>query len=129
MKAYLDSTAVIDLLDSASVRHQQAIKTLEVQPRTWCTSDLVRLECLTRPMKQKDNEAERTVREVLSTMEMLPMSSLVFDTAAALRAEFGLRTPDALHLATAVINGCDEFWTNDEKLLKASANIQLRQFT
>ena len=39
------------------------------------------------------------------------------DEAAQLRADFNaLKTPDALHLATALPHNCDQFWTNDTRL-------------
>jgi predicted nucleic acid-binding protein len=51
------------------------------------------------------------------TVVVLPMESEVFRNAAKLRAYFGsLKTPDALHLATASHHNCDEFWTNDNRL-------------
>ncbi len=53
-------------------------------------------------------------------MVRLPMTSAVFDLAAELRAHHGLKTPDALHLATAVVGGCEEIWTNDRRLAKAT---------
>ncbi len=128
MKAYLDSSAVLDLLDPGSLRHEQAKRTLEIEPRTWCVSDLVRLECLIRPIRAKNREAETEVREVLGKMECLSITSSAYDGAANLRAEFGLRTPDAIHLATALTSECVEFWTNDEKLLRVSAGIVFRTF-
>ena len=36
--------------------------------------------------------------------------------AAELRAHHRLKTPDALHLATAQSHGCTEIWTNDNRL-------------
>jgi predicted nucleic acid-binding protein len=129
LNAYLDSSAVLDLLDPGSLRHEKAKRTLEKETRTWCVSDLVRLECLVRPLRVKNIEAETEVREILSKMECLPITSSAYDGAASLRAEFGLRTPDAIHLATALTNYCEEFWTNDEKLLRVSTGIVLRTFT
>ncbi|MDX2141680.1 MAG: type II toxin-antitoxin system VapC family toxin [Chloroflexota bacterium] len=38
--------------------------------------------------------------------------------AAELRARYGLRTPDALHLATAIETRCDAFLTNDHALTR-----------
>ena len=38
---------------------------------------------------------------------------IVFKDAARLRAETGLKTPDALHAATALRAGCALFITND----------------
>jgi uncharacterized protein len=48
---------------------------------------------------------------------VLPIEREVFRRAAQLRADFaGLKTPDAIHLATALHYGSDEFWTNDNRL-------------
>ena len=38
-----------------------------------------------------------------------------------LRAQYGFKTPDALHLAAAVIHGCDRFLTNDARLTVCTA--------
>jgi len=40
----------------------------------------------------------------------------VFRIATELRARHRIKTPDALHLATAMHYGCCEFWTNDDRL-------------
>lgn len=38
------------------------------------------------------------------------------DLASSLRAKYNLRTPDAIHLATAIEAGANEFYTNDKQL-------------
>jgi predicted nucleic acid-binding protein len=38
------------------------------------------------------------------------------DRATKIRADHGFRTPDAIHLAAAVISNCDAFLTNDLRL-------------
>ncbi len=43
----------------------------------------------------------------------LPVSQAVAESAADLRAHYNLKTPDALHVATAITAGCDAFLTND----------------
>jgi hypothetical protein len=40
------------------------------------------------------------------------------DRAASIRARYRLRTPDAIHLATAILEGVDVFLTNDRDLLQ-----------
>ncbi len=54
-------------------------------------------------------------REVFASnaMKLLEASYAVFDDAARLRAESGLKLPDALHAATALRAGCALFITND----------------
>ena len=55
---------------------------------------------------------------------MLEMTIKVFDQAAQLRADFNsLKTPDALHLATALHHNCDEFWTNDTRLNSVAPSL------
>ena len=51
------------------------------------------------------------------------MSDDIFAQALGLRAQHGLKTPDALHLATALHHGCTEFWTNDDRLKSAADTL------
>ena len=52
------------------------------------------------------------------------MTVEVFDKAAQLRADFSsLKTPDALHLATALHHNCDECWTNDNRLNSVAPSL------
>lgn len=54
----------------------------------------------------------------------LPIEREIFQKAAQLRADFpALKTPDALHLSTALYHNCDEFWTNDNRLNKIAPNL------
>lgn len=48
--------------------------------------------------------------------EFLDLSRAVVDEAARIRATYNLRTPDALHLAVAVVGNCDAILTNDQQL-------------
>ena len=49
---------------------------------------------------------------------IVPLSRLVMDQATELRAQYGFMTPDAIHLAAAIVNKCDLFLTNDQRLQK-----------
>ncbi|MCP4417906.1 MAG: type II toxin-antitoxin system VapC family toxin [Chloroflexi bacterium] len=42
------------------------------------------------------------------------------DRVTELRANYGFKTPDAIHLACAIIAKCDLFLTNDRQLKKQS---------
>jgi predicted nucleic acid-binding protein len=46
-------------------------------------------------------------------MQTIPVNETIAARAAYLRAKYRLRTPDALHAATAIVSGCDAFLTND----------------
>ena len=54
---------------------------------------------------------------------MLPITDAIYDEALQLRARFRLKTPDALHLATAQHYGCTAFWTNDDRLKDAAGAL------
>jgi predicted nucleic acid-binding protein len=54
--------------------------------------------------------------------KMVPFDHALFDLASRLRIEHRIKTPDALHLAAALIAECDQFWTNDNHLAKAAGD-------
>jgi predicted nucleic acid-binding protein len=45
--------------------------------------------------------------------QLVPITIPVAESAADLRARYNLRTPDALHVASAIHVGCEAFLTND----------------
>lgn len=87
-------------------------------------SDLTRMECRVLPLRNQDQAllARYDAFFKLPDCGFVSLDTTVFDLATELRAQFALRTPDALHLAAAMRYGCHEFWTNDERLSKAAAN-------
>jgi predicted nucleic acid-binding protein len=50
-----------------------------------------------------------------STLQVVPITREVLVTAARLRAEQGLKLPDAIHAATAQLTNCQQFLTNDTR--------------
>jgi predicted nucleic acid-binding protein len=80
-------------------------------------SELTEMECLVMPLRQRNQPLLDKYRQWFEKVEVLPVGRAAFRQAAQLRADFaGLKTPDAIHLATALHHGCDEFWTNDNRL-------------
>ncbi|MGA7497455.1 MAG: PIN domain-containing protein, partial [Isosphaeraceae bacterium] len=49
-------------------------------------------------------------------LNVLPVSPAVCDRAARIRAEYGFKPLDSLHLAAAVEHGCTRFLSNDAQL-------------
>jgi predicted nucleic acid-binding protein len=113
---YLDSCLVIYLVEDHPVFGPQVSAAIASQrAEVFATSPLVRLECLVGPRQAGDVALERDFEAALARFHPLPIVSEAFDAAASLRARHGLRTPDALHLATALRQGCSHLWTNDER--------------
>ena len=85
-------------------------KTIEV-----VSSDLVLMKALVGPLKSGNTILERAYEQALlgTDMRLLPITRPILREAARLRATTKLRTPDALHAATAREAGCVLFVTND----------------
>jgi len=80
------------------------------------TSTLTLTECLTKPLRDQDAALVTAYQAMLRQtrgITLLPVNTTVAARAADLRARYNLRTPDALHVATALTAGCDAFLTND----------------
>lgn len=86
-------------------------------------SPLVKCECLVGPIKRGDPVLQRAYTELFDQFGPLDMPEAVYLQAAQLRGHFGLRTPDALHLACAQYHRCDALWTNDDRLAQASHGL------
>ena len=73
------------------------------------------MEALVGPLKSGNTTLETAFEQALlgTEMRLLPMTQLVLREAARLRATTKLKTPDALHAATARLSGCALFVTND----------------
>ena len=73
------------------------------------------MEALVGPLKSGNTAIEKAYEHALlsADMRLLPITQPILREAARLRATTRLRTPDALHAATARQAGCVLFVTND----------------
>ena len=92
-------------------------------PDSLAISPLVQLECLVGLMKSGNLVLQRYYEEGLRQLASLPLPEAVFLQAARVRAQFGLRTPDAIHLAAAQRHRCEALWTNDDRLALAAHGL------
>ena len=56
-----------------------------------------------------------------SSISMLPIAANILRAAARIRATTSIKTPDAIHAATALSVGCAQFITNDADYRKLSS--------
>ena len=123
-RAYVDACLLIYWVEDSSLLAQAAKAWVARQhDARLCVSPLVRLEVLVKPTRAGDAALVQVYEKVLNDQEWLAMGDEVFAHALALRAHHGLKTPDALHLATALHHGCTEFWTNDDRLKAAAGAL------
>jgi predicted nucleic acid-binding protein len=90
---------------------------------TIATSELTLLEVLVKPLKIGDLDVAKDFRTILRQspeVQMMPIKQNVLEEAAKLRAATSLRTPDAIHVATALAHRCQLFLTNDKAFKQIS---------
>lgn len=115
---YLDTSAII-----YSVERNEPYFTLltpiwqqaEAGQFTVVCSELVIAETLVRPIREDDADLAGAFRAVFAAPEvdLIPTTRQLWEDAAEIRADTGLKIPDALHAATALSVGCALFVTND----------------
>jgi predicted nucleic acid-binding protein len=83
------------------------------------TSVITLTEVLVMPLQTNNTRYEFEYREMLlntAHITTLEVSTAIAEQAAYLRVKYRLRTPDAIHVATALLSRCDAFLTNDHAL-------------
>ncbi|WP_159096536.1 type II toxin-antitoxin system VapC family toxin [Miniimonas sp. S16] len=116
---YLDSCLVIYAAEDRGDRGETARRAIRSADGP-AISPLVMLECLVGPLRSGDFALRGRYEHMFGELSVVDLEQSAFVRAAELRALHGVRTPDALHLAAAQLSGCREFWTNDERLARAS---------
>ena len=85
------------------------------------TSMITYIELATHPARQGKERIVRKYRDYLSNSEnisLFPLDLTIAGQAVRLRARYGLKTPDAIQLGTAVACGADFVVTNDKAWLR-----------
>ncbi|NMC64065.1 MAG: type II toxin-antitoxin system VapC family toxin [SAR324 cluster bacterium] len=83
------------------------------------TSTITLLEVLVHPLRLLEVELAQKYENILRNstgIELISTRAEIAVKAAELRAKSGLRTPDAIQIATALWAGADYFLSNDKEL-------------
>jgi predicted nucleic acid-binding protein len=115
---YLDANPLIYTIEKHPVYGPLLVplwQAAQAQTIQVVSSELALMETLVGPLKRGDAILEKAYEQALlgTDVHLLPITQMVLRQAARLRATTNLRTPDALHLATAQGAHCDLFVTND----------------
>ncbi len=120
MRLYLDANAIIDVVEGK----------LPFQSRVVCgcagaspggtviTSRLSRLECRVKPLRDNDPALLKNY-DIFFTrqrFQIVELSAPIVERATERRARYRFKTPDALHLATAIEGHATTFLTGDAAL-------------
>jgi predicted nucleic acid-binding protein len=87
------------------------------------SSVLTLTELLVHPMKLNREDLVQKYELILTQsqyFELIPLDVEIAKLASKLRVKYGLKTPDAIQIATSIQVGCDFFLTNDLGLRKVT---------
>ena len=133
-RVYFDSNILVYILEGYDLYRKQidrlrdAIKQGAFQP---FTGEIAIMEVLVAPFKHKNMDAVvayRSFIEESGAFGLIAATPDIYVKAACFRAEFNLRPPDAIHVASAEAASCRTFLTNDRSIRapKDIAVLQLR---
>lgn len=125
-RVYLDACIIIYLMENAASFSEKTRRFLARNgDAALCVSPLVRMEVLIKPLRESSTILVADYEEFLAAQNWLSINDITFNLALQLRAQHGLKTPDALHLATALQHDCNEFWTNDDRLNEVAEKMAI----
>lgn len=120
---YLDANPIIYSVEKHPVYWpllQPMWQAIKGKPVEIVSSELVLMETLVGPFKSGDtvlaNDYEQLFQQ--SQTRLLPITQAILREAARLRATLNLKTPDALHAATAQLAIVTLFVSNDSEFRK-----------
>ncbi len=79
------------------------------------TSELIITEALVSPLRSANVRSIMNYEQLMfhAGINLLPIDRNILLIATNLRVKYRLKTPDAIHAATALFIGCNRFITND----------------
>ena len=92
------------------------------------TSTVTITEVLVHPISLNNYALAEAYRDILQNaayLRTVPVTAGIAETAARLRAVHNIRTPDAIHIATAMHCNAEFFFTNDTRLAVVSRPTML----
>jgi len=122
---YADANVIIRLIEgnpSARLPLETRLQPLRGSGRFLQTSRLSRLECRIKPLRANDAAVLALYDAFFSSaeVEVFELSAAVIEKATELRAAWNVKTPDAIHLASAILAGAMAFLTGDKGLARCT---------
>jgi len=126
-RIYFDTNIFIYLLEGnvSYIKALNDIKSILANNQaTIFSCDLAHTEILPYHAKYNNQRAIQHIVQFLDNFEILRISKEIAIHAGILRGELGMKTPDALHVATALNQNCHIFLTNDAGIRVPEHRIQ-----
>lgn len=125
-RLYLETPPIIYFVEENPIYIDRMMVIMEAASRAQfeaVSGVLTLTEVLVHPLKTNNKPLAAQYRKILVNsrdFRLIPITIPISEVAADLRARYALRSPDALHLATAIHAECDAFLTNDIALKRVS---------
>jgi len=122
---YLDSNVVIRLVEGDALARAPLVARLASSlgvARSLTTSRLARLECRSNLLRAGDTATLAQFDVFFSGVEisLIEVTASVVELATEIRAKYNLKTPDALHYASAMEADANVFLTGDRVFARCS---------
>lgn len=125
-RIFFDTAPLIYLFEK-NERYEAVLRTFFSNPTVrqcrWSTSVVTLIEVLTLPRRSRFARLEDAYRRFLMDEQRIELKAADADVcgkAVHFRAEYGLKTPDAIQLATAQVCRADAVITNDQTWKKVT---------
>ncbi len=125
MNLYLDASAIIYGMEGPGDLRKAVLAWVtqaESSGGTVTTSRLSRLECRVRPLREGQSALMAQYEEFFMrrSLQVADVGASVIELATDLRVRYGLKTPDAIHVATAMECGMDLILTGDREMARCN---------
>lgn len=135
IRIFLDACIIIYWIELAPPFYNALLSKLKIIAEkhpyhTLTISRLSFLECLVQPLRQKNHDLLCLYQKFFEapSISIVEVDAAVIDIAINLRAQYSLRTPDAIQVASCLSGGDPHlFLTNDKRLscIKELHSMQL----
>ncbi|WNZ22514.1 PIN domain-containing protein [Leptolyngbya sp. NK1-12] len=117
---YVDTSVVIYTIEQVPGYHtllEPLWVKFEADTISLLSSELILLEALVLPLRRANATLTSAYEQLLlaSNFQLIPINQPILRSAAQLRATTNLKTPDAIHAATALAARPTLFLTNDSQ--------------
>lgn len=115
-KTFLDSGVIISAWQSNPARQLKALTILNDPHREFVCSPFVRLELIPKATYFKNQQELKFYQEYFTrqVVEWVDDLNQLYDEGLRTGSQFGLKALDALHIAAALMAGCDDFITSEK---------------
>lgn len=129
-KLYFDTNPLIYMLSGNELYLDiitQIFYGLHQRQYIGCSSQLGLAELLVKPIRENDTAQITTIYQLFSDkfLQLLPHNRACFELAAKIRADYRLKMPDAIHVATAIVHQMDILVTADNDIANRVKEIHI----